>query len=94
MGHRFLGIALRHAHFLPIRRMPSDGCIDCAAVLPERTANDGFVSPGHGVILQLGRQNPVGKVVFCHRQKPGGVLVDAVDDARAKLPIDAGKLVA
>ena len=35
----------------------------------------------------------MGKVVFGNRQKPGGVLIDAVDDAGAQLTVDAGQVI-
>ncbi len=68
VGHRRLGIALRHAHFLPVRGVPPDGRIHGAPVLLQISADNGLVGPGHGVILQLGGQHRVGQVIFCHRQ--------------------------
>ena len=36
MSHGFTGILVSHTHFLPVSRMPSDGCIDHAVLsLPE-----------------------------------------------------------
>ena len=36
----------------------------------------------------------MGKIVFGNRQKPAGILVDPVDDARPLHPADTGKIVA
>lgn len=36
----------------------------------------------------------MGKIVFGNRQKPAGILVDPVDDARPLHPADAGKIIA
>ena len=33
----------------------------------------------------------MGQIIFRHRQQSGGILVDAVDDSRPQLPIDAGE---
>ena len=93
VGHRIAGIAGSDGHLLPVGRMAADGGIHSSGVLPEAAADNGLVGSGHGVILQLGGQHRVGKVVFRHRQKAGGILVDAVDDAGAQLAVDAGKVI-
>ena len=55
--------------------------------------HDGAVFPGKGVLFDLFGQASVGKVVLCHDQKAAGVLVDAVDNAGADDPVDAGQRV-
>ena len=61
MGDGGLGIPLGDAHFFPVRGMPANGGIHGAAVLPEGAADDGLVSPRHGVVLQLGGKHRVGQ---------------------------------
>ena len=92
MGDGRPGIAGGDAHFLPISGVASDGGIHCAAILPERAADDSIVGAGHGVILQLRGQHCMGKVIFGNGQKTGGVFINAVNNARAKLAVDTGKL--
>ena len=43
------------------------------------------------MVLELLRQGQVGLVIFCRDDEAGGVPVDAVDDAGAELPVDAGE---
>ena len=94
VGHGVPGIALGDAHLLPVGGMPPDGGVHGAGILPEGADHDALVSPRHGVILKLGSQHGVGVVIFGNRQQAGGGLVDAVDDARAQLAVDAGEVIA
>ena len=89
VGHGVFGIALGDSHFLPVGGVPSDGGIHSAGVFPEGAADDGFVGPGHGVVLQLACQHHMGQIVFGNRKKPGSILVDPVDDAGPQLAVDS-----
>ena len=55
----------------------------------EAAHRDRLVHPGQGVVLKLGGQSQMGAVVFGRDNKAGGVPVNAVDNARAQLPVDA-----
>ena len=71
--------------------MAADGGVDSAAVLPEIPHRQALIRPGQGVIRQLGRQGQMGCIVFGGDNEAAGVPVDAVDDAGALLPPDAGQ---
>ena len=94
VGHGFFGVAGGDGHLLPVGGVPADGGVDGAGVLPEGAADDGFVGPRHGVVLELGGQHGVGQIVFGDSQQSAGVLVDAVDDAGPQLAVDAGEVIA
>ena len=93
MGDGAAPAPLGDAHFLSVRGMPPDGRVHGAAVFLHNAADDGLVSSGHGVVFQLRGQHGVGVIVFRHGQQSRRVLVDAVDDSRAQLAVDAGKIV-
>ena len=73
--------------------MPPDGSVHGAAVLLQVAADNGVVGSGHGVILQLAGQHGMSQIIFRHRQKPGGILVNPVDNAGAQLSVDARKVI-
>ena len=89
MGHGGLGIALGDAHFLPVAGVASDGGVHGAGILLQPAHGDGLIHPGQGVILELGGQSQVGPVVLRGDDQAGGIPVDAVDNARAQLPVDS-----
>ena len=91
MGDGVFCVLLGDAHLLPVGGAAADGGVHREVLLPEAPVDDGLVLPGKGVGLDLLRQPLVGLVVFRHHQQAAGVLVDAVDDAGADHPVDAGK---
>ena len=91
--HGLAAVLFRHAHFLPIRRIAPDRRVDGAAVLADVSADDAGIGARKRVILELRGKRPVCKVVFRRDQQPRRVLVDAVDNAGAKLAADAGETV-
>ena len=74
--------------------MPPDWGVHGAAVLPEAALDNRLIGAVEAVILKLLRQRLMGKVVLCHDQKAGGILVNPVDNAGAQLAVDAGEPVA
>ena len=91
MGNSLFAVSLGDAHLFPVGGVAANGGIHRAAVFPERAADDGFVGAGHRMVFQLRCQNSMGKVIFGYRQKTGGVLINAVDNAGAQHAVDAGK---
>ena len=89
VGNRLPAVFAVDGHFLPVHRVSADGGVHRAAVLPEAAHRHRLVGPGQTVVLELGGQGQVGPVVFGGDDKPGGVPVDAVDDAGAQLPVDS-----
>ena len=90
MGHG-IPAAGHHGHLLPIRRAAADGGVDRACILPEIPHDNAAVCPGQCMILKLCRQSDMGKVVLRRNDEAGGIPVNAVDNAGAQLPIDAGE---
>ena len=88
VGHRRTALGV-HRHLLPVHRVAADGGVHRAAVLFEAAHRHRLVHPGQGVVLKLGGQSQMGAVVFGRDNKAGGVPVNAVDNARAQLPVDA-----
>ena len=91
MGDGVFGVFLGDAHLLAVGGAATDGGIDGNCIFPEMSVDDGLVLPREAVGLNLLRQPPVGLVVFGYNQKAAGVLINAVDDAGANHPVDAGK---
>ena len=73
--------------------MPPDGRVHSPRVLPQVSHHDAVVDASQGVVLQLRRQSLVGKIVLRRDDQPGGVPVDAVNDAGPQLPVNAGQVV-
>ena len=90
MGHG-IPAAGHHGHLLPVCRTAADGSVDRACILPEIPHDDAAVCPGQCMILKLCRQPDMGKVVLRRNDKAGGIPVNAVDNAGAQLPVDAGE---
>lgn len=88
-----LRIPVGHGHALPVYGVPANGAINGAAVSFEVAAYYGFILPAEAVIRELGGQPLVGKIIFGSYYKPGSVLVNAVDYARAALAAYAGEAV-
>ena len=93
MGDGVPSAPLGDAHLLPVRGVPPDGRVHGAGILLHNAADNGLIGSGHGVVFQLRGQHGVGVIVFRHGQQPRRVLIDAVDDPRAQLAVDAGKVV-
>ena len=79
------------SHFLPVCFMPGNGSVHCAGIFPKPAHGNRLVGAGQGVILQLSGESQVGGVIFGGNDEPAGVSVDAVDNAGAKLAVDAGE---
>ena len=92
--HGAAAIFLRDGHFLAVGRVAADRRIDGAGIVPDSAADDAHIRPGQTVILQLRGQRGVRKVVLGRDNEAGCVLVDAMDDAGALFPADAGQGVA
>ena len=90
-----LAAALAHRHFFPGMGMAVDRRFHRAA-LPGRYAPDeGHIAaphlPGAAVVGELRGQRLVRPVVLRRHHQPGGVLVEAMHDARAPDAADPGK---
>ena len=92
VGHRLPAVG-GDGHPLAVGLVPSDGGGHRAPPLLEAARRYSVVQPEQGVVLELGGQGQVGPVVFRRDNQAGGVPVDAVDDAGAQRPVDAGKAV-
>ena len=74
--------------------MAADMGEDRAGTLGRNTLDDGQITLFRASGRELRRQGLVGAVIFCDDQAAGGVLVQAVDDARAFHSADAGEVPA
>ena len=73
--------------------MAGHGGVHGAGVLPKAAHSDGVILPVKTVVLQLGRQSQMGSIIFGGNDKPRGIPVNAVDDARPQLSVDSGKAI-
>ena len=81
------------SHFLAVHRMAPDVGENAVFCRLGDALGDGEVEFLHGAALrELGDQGLVGDIGFRDDKAAGGVFVQAVDDARALDPTDAGKL--
>ena len=92
--HGAAAVFLRDGHFLAVRRMATDGRVNGAGIVPDIAADDAHIRPGQAVILQLRGKRGVREVILGRNDQPGRVLVNAVDDAGALFPADAGQRIA
>ena len=92
VGHRRAAVGPVYGHLFPVHRVAADGGVYGAGLLPEGPHAYRLVLPVEGVVLELLRQGQVGGVVLGGDEEPRGVPVDAVDDARPQLPVDAERL--
>ena len=83
-----------HGHFLPVFGAAVQRRVHGAPILLQCANDHRFVGARQGVVLQLCGQAQVGPVIFRHNEQAGGVLVDAVDNARAKGTADPRKAAA
>lgn len=93
VGHGRLCVFTGDSHALSVRRMAAYGRVHRAAVLPEIAPDNGLIFAVKAVVGELSGQALVSKVVFCYDQKPGGVLVNTVDNTGALLPADTGERI-
>ena len=91
MGDGLPAVFAVDRHFLPVHGVAADGGVYRAAVLLQAPHRHRLIGPGQGVVLELGGQGQVGAVVFGGDDEPGGVPVDAVDDAGPQLAVDSGQ---
>lgn len=78
-----------HRHPFPIHRVTANRGVYGAAVLPETSHRYRLIHTSQGVVLKLSGQGQMRPVIFGGDDQAGGVPVDAVDDARAQLPVDS-----
>ena len=81
-------------HLLAVDGVSSDGGVHRSAFLARLAYDERNICPECAMLLYLLRERGVGKVVLCHYQKPRGVLVYPVDDARARNAADARQTLA
>ena len=74
--------------------MAGDGSINGASLLSEVAHHDGLIGAGQRVVLELLGQAKVSHVVLRRDDETAGIPVDAVDDARPQLAVDAREGVA
>src|SRR5690606_11954081 len=82
MTYRVLA-AGHHGHLLTIVAVPGDRLVDLAAS-GHHTHHHAFVFPGHAAVLQLDDQVGLRFQGLGHDHEPGGVLVQPVDNTRAR----------
>ena len=73
--------------------MASDRRIDGTLLLFHHTVYNAAVAPVHGMFLDLLRNKDMALIIFADNQWTRCVHIDAVYDARADLPVDAGQTV-
>ncbi len=79
-------------HALTVDRVASD-LVENALVSFDRGGfGDGEVVFSGETLGKLGDERLMGDIIFCDHNTPGGVFIEAVDDAGALDPADAGKL--
>jgi len=81
MGDRFLA-TVHHRHAGALARMATDGRID-GGTGHQYALHYRLVFPAHTAILQLGHQGILRTLGTGNHHQPGGVLVEAVNDAAA-----------
>ena len=79
-----------HRHTLPVGTVPADGCRNSAAINRKIAKTKGNICALNAVRFELLGKKAVGKIIFCDDQKPGGILVNAVNDPGSKLASNAG----
>jgi hypothetical protein len=70
-------------HFLPINRVPTHRRFHHPRRFLRPAVDQGKVVFPNLSLFELPGQSIIGKFTFCHDQRAGGVLVQAVDNARA-----------
>ena len=78
-------------HFFAVGLAAAEVCFHKALVLRKAAVDHRLIGTLHAVHRHLLGKADVGGVVLCHHQQAAGVLINAVDDARADLAANAGK---
>jgi len=86
--------SLDHSHLLTLLRVAVQGCVDDAFVVVWDAVADREVGLGDLPPPEGQGQGLMRPVRFGYDHQPSGVLVEPVDDARARHPPDAGEIVA
>ena len=92
MGDGILAVFVVDGHFLAVNRVTADWPLYGSLILLQIAGNNSPVSALDGMVLQLLGQIPVCGVIFAHKKCPGGVFVNAVDNAGTHYSVDSGKI--
>ena len=88
-GQRRLAAALHHRHALAIHRMAANSPFDFALARHGTTPDHRLIEAFDAARREIGGQRPMGGVVLCGHDQAAGILVQAMDDARATFASDA-----
>ena len=69
--------------------MPSDGCVDIAAIFGYQAMENGMIDTFYAVFFPLCGQANVGGVIFSSHKNTGSIFVDAVDNTGTYHAADA-----
>lgn len=81
-----------YGHFFAVNRMAGDGLADCTAGFGWIAASDCVVDFPRLATGKLSRKGLVRGIVLGNHKATAGILVEAVDDARALNAANAGEL--
>ena len=84
-----LAVLMHDGHLLAVRRMTTDVALDDACLLADVAADDGPVDAVRRLCADLLREVEMRRVVLGRDHDARRVLVEAVDDARTDLAVDA-----
>ena len=88
-GQRRLAAALHHRHALAIHRMAANSPFDFALARHGATPDYGLIKAFDAARREIGRQRPMGGIILGSHDQAAGILVQAMDDARATFASDA-----
>ena len=94
LGFRGAALASRDAHPLAVHGMTRDGFVDDSRSLAQDSSDEGEIDFRHRPRGKLAGQIAVGRVVLRDDESAAGFLVQTMNNSRAFLSPDAGKILA